>query len=235
MQIKIAFILNILLLLSSFFMFGIYGLPASAIGTFFVILIIIVPIINLHNLLKVRNESFKLKKSERRILIISNILLLVFSMLGIVIGGFTQSLEMLLYIFVLIFTPIVNLSLLNYWEKLIEYFLHYKKPIALFIVKAKRIIIINKILIAFVLFAIVFVYFWGIRPMQIRKQCSVVVKYSTWLGSYTVDASDEEYRSCLRKNGMEVTKPLSQELKDNKAYCYKWYGKACDDPNFNPE
>ena len=26
-----------------------------------------------------------------------------------------------------------------------------------------------------------------------------------------------------------------QQKREGKANCYQWYGKACDDPNFNPE
>jgi hypothetical protein len=241
MKTKIAFISNIVLLLCSFVMLGVDGLPTLFIPIIFVFSILIAPIINLHNLLNIKNSSFKLKKTEKRILIISNILMLVFWGLGIITGGVTQSFWMWLFIFVLLFTPIINLSLLNYWEKPIKYFSYYKQSLvmfcksSMFIIKTKKIILNNKILISVILFSIIFVYLWGIRPIQIRKQCSVVVKYSNWSGSYEADASEAEYQSCLRKNGLEVTKPLSQEIRDNKAYCYKWYGKACDDPNFNPE
>ena len=55
-------------------------------------------------------------------------------------------------------------------------------------------------------------------------------------GEYTTDATDTEYKSCLRKNGLEDDKkPTSKEIQKNKTLCYKWYGKECDNPNFNPE
>lgn len=55
-------------------------------------------------------------------------------------------------------------------------------------------------------------------------------------GKYTTNATDAEYNTCLRKNGLEDNKkPTPQEVRKDKALCYQWYGRACDDPNFNPE
>ena len=55
-------------------------------------------------------------------------------------------------------------------------------------------------------------------------------------GEYTTNATDTEYKTCLRKNGLkDDKKPTAEEVRKDKNLCYQWYGKECDDPNFNPE
>ncbi len=55
-------------------------------------------------------------------------------------------------------------------------------------------------------------------------------------GEYKTNATDVEYKTCLRKNGITDDKILTpQEIRENKQLCYKWYGKQCDDPNFSPK
>lgn len=55
-------------------------------------------------------------------------------------------------------------------------------------------------------------------------------------GEYTTNASDAEYKTCLSEHGLMGKKELSpKEIRKDKILCNKWYGKKCDDPNFNPE
>lgn len=55
-------------------------------------------------------------------------------------------------------------------------------------------------------------------------------------GSYLANATEEEYEICLRQHGLSDVKLAPEEIRKDKEFCYRWYGKSdCDDPNFNPK
>lgn len=64
----------------------------------------------------------------------------------------------------------------------------------------------NKVVVVIVLIAFLFLYFWNIRPSQIRKQCSTHEFYIVnGKGKFSGDirgVSDEKYKLCLIQNGL---------------------------------
>jgi len=62
----------------------------------------------------------------------------------------------------------------------------------------------NKTIIIIFLIAISLVYFFGIRPSQIRKQCSFYrLNSNDEFSSFkSTNISTGEYESCLRKKGL---------------------------------
>jgi hypothetical protein len=72
--------------------------------------------------------------------------------------------------------------------------------------KIQEILKNNKIVVAIVLVSFLFIYFWNIRPSQIRKQCSTHEFYIvSGKGKFSADirgVSNEKYKLCLIQNGL---------------------------------
>ena len=72
--------------------------------------------------------------------------------------------------------------------------------------KIQEILKNNKIVVTIVLVSFLFIYFWNIRPSQIRKQCSTHEFYIvSGKGKFSEDirgVSNEKYKLCLIQNGL---------------------------------
>lgn len=73
--------------------------------------------------------------------------------------------------------------------------------------KIKKILKENKIIVVIILISLFFVYFWGVRPSQIRKLCSTYrISNEGEPSEYrykVTNIGNDEYKSCLRRHGIE--------------------------------
>lgn len=240
MKHKIAIGINILAIFIIILLTTLDGIPTDNTQKIVAhLVVLLLSVLNLNFVFNRFKNPHKTTENEKKFLTGFNILFFIFVVYTIKEDGLPSNWFELLILFIFLLQPIINLSVLGAWQWVIKMIIPLQQRISEntklsnFITEAKIIIKNNKVLVAAIIFAIFSIYFWGIRPSQIRQECSRVT--SPYYGMR--NATDSEYKSCLRKNGIADDKILTpQEVRKDKETCYRWYGKEkCDNPNFNPE
>lgn len=73
-------------------------------------------------------------------------------------------------------------------------------------IKTGEILKNNKIIVVIILISILPIYFFGIKPAQVRKKCSTHYFIANGRGYFSRETRmvpDGQYKTCLRQNGLD--------------------------------
>ena len=207
---KIAFVMNLLLLAG----LGYYASQNKIVDDLSIVFLYFLPLaVILANIIFLASSLGKDPAGNtltKGISIISNFLLLANVIYLINENGVPYELQDISFCILILLVATVNLYLIIIYPNFIKikegfvYSGKFTKKIyfSRFITKIRQIIINNKILVTIILVSVFSLYFFGVRPSQIKKECSMTMRTTDGVYHYRANSTDEEYKICLRKHGI---------------------------------